>query len=259
MFSLQSSPVQPLTQTQVWPPIVLKQVPPLWQALGCMRHSLTSSAQYCPGIGYVIQDINLCTLRLIQTACGFRTHVVQDHTCPLRRTLTVVGVDSIDTFSSIHTLMARTVIHIIFTVVTLKPWNRWSRWIVMLNRNGFTQCQCLLNISATLLTHSAFLPLNYSYISHTIGGVGGNASSKKFQWVSDCLHLLMMVSIRCPQQPWPQPPSEVHTPCSVCLFNNLSQFQWLPLWQETFPASSPVGKQKVHKVNSSCFEQSWVE
>lgn len=48
MFSLQSSPVQPLTQTQVWPPMVLKQVPPLWQAFGCMRHSLTSSAQYCP-------------------------------------------------------------------------------------------------------------------------------------------------------------------------------------------------------------------
>lgn len=50
MFSLQSSPVQPLTQTQVWPPMVLKQVPPLWQAFGCMRHSLTSSAQYCPRV-----------------------------------------------------------------------------------------------------------------------------------------------------------------------------------------------------------------
>lgn len=54
MFSLQSSPVQPLTQTQVWPPIVLKQVPPLWQAFGCMRHSLTSSAQYCPKVVHIL-------------------------------------------------------------------------------------------------------------------------------------------------------------------------------------------------------------
>lgn len=39
-----------------------------------------------------------------------------------------------------------------------------------------------------------------SYFPH-IGGVGGNVGSKRVQWVSDCLHLLMMVSIRCPQQP----------------------------------------------------------
>lgn len=50
-----------------------------------------------------------------------------DRTCPLWRTLTVIGVDSIYTFSSIHTLMTGTIIHIIFTVVTLKPWNRWNR------------------------------------------------------------------------------------------------------------------------------------
>lgn len=57
----------------------------------------------------------------------FETGVRQDRTCPLWWTLTVVGVDSINTLSSIHTLMTRTIIHIAFTVVTLKPWNRWIR------------------------------------------------------------------------------------------------------------------------------------
>lgn len=56
----------------------------------------------------------------------FKTGVRQDHTCPLWCTLTVVGVDSINTLSSIHTLMTRTIIHIAFTVVTLKPWNDGS-------------------------------------------------------------------------------------------------------------------------------------
>lgn len=42
--------------------------------------------------------------------------------CPFWWALAIVGVDSINTYSSIHTLMAWTVIHIILTVVPLKPW-----------------------------------------------------------------------------------------------------------------------------------------
>lgn len=48
MFSLQSAPVQPLTHTQRQLPLLLVQVPPFWQALGCSRHSSTSSVQNCP-------------------------------------------------------------------------------------------------------------------------------------------------------------------------------------------------------------------
>lgn len=42
--------------------------------------------------------------------------------CPFWGTLAIVGVDAIHTYSSIHTLMSWTVIHIILTVVPLKPW-----------------------------------------------------------------------------------------------------------------------------------------
>lgn len=42
-------------------------------------------------------------------------------TCPLWRALAIVGVDSIHTYSSIHALVTWTVIHIILTVVALKP------------------------------------------------------------------------------------------------------------------------------------------
>lgn len=42
--------------------------------------------------------------------------------CPLWRTLAVVGVYSIYTYASVHALVAWAVIHIILTVVSLKPW-----------------------------------------------------------------------------------------------------------------------------------------
>lgn len=42
--------------------------------------------------------------------------------CPFWWALAIVGVDSIHTYSSIHTLVTWTVIHIILTVVSLKPW-----------------------------------------------------------------------------------------------------------------------------------------
>lgn len=42
--------------------------------------------------------------------------------CPFWCTLAIVGVDAIYTFSTIHTLVAWTVINIILTVVSLKPW-----------------------------------------------------------------------------------------------------------------------------------------
>lgn len=43
-------------------------------------------------------------------------------TCPFWWALAIVGVDSVHTYSSIHTLVTWTVIHIILTVVSLKPW-----------------------------------------------------------------------------------------------------------------------------------------
>lgn len=43
-------------------------------------------------------------------------------TCPLRGTLTVVGVDSIYACGTIHTFMVRTVVHICFTVCSFKAW-----------------------------------------------------------------------------------------------------------------------------------------
>lgn len=42
--------------------------------------------------------------------------------CPFWWALAIVGVNSIHAYTSIHTLMAWTVIHIILTVVSLKPW-----------------------------------------------------------------------------------------------------------------------------------------
>lgn len=42
--------------------------------------------------------------------------------CPLWWALAIVGVHSVHTYSSIHTFVTWTVVHIIFTVVTLKPW-----------------------------------------------------------------------------------------------------------------------------------------
>lgn len=42
--------------------------------------------------------------------------------CPFWWALAIVSVDSIDTYPSIHTFVAWTVIHIILTVVSLKPW-----------------------------------------------------------------------------------------------------------------------------------------
>lgn len=46
---------------------------------------------------------------------------------------------------------------------------------------------------------------------------------------------------------WQSSVPEGHTPCHVCLFYNLSWFQWLPLWRETFPACSPEGSRKAIK------------
>lgn len=176
-------------------------------------------------------------------------------TCPLRWTLAIVGVDTVNTFPSIHTLMTRTIIHVVFTVVTLKTWNRWKRkelWHTdtVTHTNGVFIKHLVILVQAHISC-----PNLVSYFPH-YRRCGEMWAVKKVQRVSDCLHVLMMVSIRCHHQPWPLPVSGVHAPCSVCLFNNLSQFQWLPLWQETFPVSSPVGNQKVHKVNSFCCEQS---
>lgn len=42
--------------------------------------------------------------------------------CPFWWTLAIVSIDSVHTYSSIHTLVTRTVIHIILTVVSLEPW-----------------------------------------------------------------------------------------------------------------------------------------
>lgn len=42
--------------------------------------------------------------------------------CPFWWTLAIVGVDTIHTYSSIHTLVTWTVIHVVLTVVSLKPW-----------------------------------------------------------------------------------------------------------------------------------------
>lgn len=42
--------------------------------------------------------------------------------CPFWWALAIVGVDSIHTYSSVHTLVTWTVIHIILTVVSLKSW-----------------------------------------------------------------------------------------------------------------------------------------
>lgn len=42
--------------------------------------------------------------------------------CPFWWTLAIIGIDSVNTYSSIHALVTRTVIHIILTVVTLKTW-----------------------------------------------------------------------------------------------------------------------------------------
>lgn len=42
--------------------------------------------------------------------------------CPLWWALAIVSVYSINTYSSVHALVAWTVIHIILTVVPLKPW-----------------------------------------------------------------------------------------------------------------------------------------
>lgn len=68
------------------------------------------------------------TYRFIYTN-NFINNTVKFHftscTCPFRWTLAVVGIDSIYTYSSIHALVTWTVIHIILTVVSLKPWNRF--------------------------------------------------------------------------------------------------------------------------------------
>lgn len=42
--------------------------------------------------------------------------------CPFRRTLTVIGVNTIHTFASVHTFMSWAVVHITLTVVTFKAW-----------------------------------------------------------------------------------------------------------------------------------------
>lgn len=63
--------------------------------------------------------------------------------CPFWRTLTVVGVDAINTFASVHTLMARTVVHIILTVVPLKA----------------RQTGALIGVVACLPTRAAVLAL----------------------------------------------------------------------------------------------------
>lgn len=42
--------------------------------------------------------------------------------CPFWWTLAIVGVDSVYTYPPIHTFVAWAVIHIILTVVSLKPW-----------------------------------------------------------------------------------------------------------------------------------------
>lgn len=42
--------------------------------------------------------------------------------CPFWWTLAIVRVDAIHAYPSIHTLVTWTVIHIILTVVSLKPW-----------------------------------------------------------------------------------------------------------------------------------------
>lgn len=42
--------------------------------------------------------------------------------CPFWWALAIVGVYSVHTYSSIHTLVTWTVVHIILTVVPLKPW-----------------------------------------------------------------------------------------------------------------------------------------
>lgn len=43
-------------------------------------------------------------------------------TCPLRRTLTIVSVDSVHTRGTIHAFMIRTVIHVYLTVCSFKTW-----------------------------------------------------------------------------------------------------------------------------------------
>lgn len=42
--------------------------------------------------------------------------------CPFRRALAIVRIHSINAYSSIHALVTRTVVHVILTVVSLKPW-----------------------------------------------------------------------------------------------------------------------------------------
>lgn len=41
-------------------------------------------------------------------------------TCPFRGALAVVRINAVHTYPSVHTLVARTIIHVVLTVVSLK-------------------------------------------------------------------------------------------------------------------------------------------
>ena len=45
-------------------------------------------------------------------------------TCPLRRALAVVGVDPVHTQASVHTLVARAVVHVGLAVMAFESWER---------------------------------------------------------------------------------------------------------------------------------------
>lgn len=80
-----------------------------------------------------------------------------------------------------------------------------------------------------LLDSKHFFPFNLESDFPTKKKAWSKVCSKEVQKVSFYLHFPLTFPTLCQERLWLLPSSEVCTPLHVCLFYNLSQFQWLPL------------------------------